>query len=207
MTPCRTCGQPHPGCTAHTKNGPNTGGPCKKPCRPGEVCTSHGGRAPQVRAAATRRREHAAATEQVRTLGLQVDISPTDALLQEVQWTAGHVHWLRGKVQELEDTDLVWGETKVKDGGDDRGTTEEAKPSVWYQLYAAERDHLVKVCAAAIKAGVEERRVRLAESQGDLVAVVIRRILDDLHLSPQQIELVPIVVPNHLREIALEGTR
>src|SRR5690606_36576839 len=36
---------------------------------------------------------------------------------------------------------------------------------------------LVKVSTAALKAGVEERRVRLAEKQGQLVAGVIRRVL------------------------------
>ncbi len=83
--------------------------------------------------------------------------------------------------------------------------TQEAVPSIWYTLYSRERDHLVKVAAAAIKAGVEERKVRLAEQQGDLVALVIRRILTDLHLTPQQIDLVPTVVPMHLRAIATEG--
>ena len=187
-----------------------------------EVCRVHGGRAPQVKAAAARRLAAQAAEQAVRTLGLAVDISPTEALLEEVRWTAGHVAWLRGKVQELaeepthrhvtfdgEDEDLletpgqrgalVWGTTKVKTGGDDAGTTQEAKPSLWYELYARERTHLIKVCDAAIRAGVEERRVRLAEQQGDLLAFAIRRILEAFGLADDP--RVPEVVPGVLREI------
>lgn len=123
------------------------------------------------------------AAEAVRVLGLPVDVSPTDALLQEVQWTAGHVAWLRGKVQELEPESLVWGATtkKVDRAGAVVETAEGSAPSVWYELYARERDHLVKVSAAALRAGVEERKVRLAESQGNIVIELIRRVLDGLY--------------------------
>lgn len=217
-TPCTTCGEHHPGCSSHTRNGPNAGRPCgKAPIAGAKVCASHGANG-RTRAAAARALEEQAAARAVATLGLPVDISPTDALLEEVRWTAGHVQWLRGKVQELENGatasgydaadqaakghPLVWGTTKEKTGGDDYGTTEEAAPSVWYVLYAKERAHLVAVCQAAIKAGVEERRVRLAEQQGDLVATVIGRILDALGLTSEQQALVPVVVPRELRAIA-----
>ncbi len=197
--PCTTCGTTHPGCRAHNR----AGNPCgNQPVAGANVCRMHGAASPRARDAAQRRLAEQEAARQVATLGLPVDITPTDALLQEVQWTAGHVQWLRGKVAELEEQDLVWGQTKVKEGGDDRGTTEEAKPNVWYVLYEAERKHLVTVCAAALKAGVEERRVRLAEQQGDLVALAITRILAALDLTPDQQARVPEVVPRELRVIA-----
>lgn len=212
MTPtCTTCGQPHPGCTAHTKNGPNAGHPCKKPCRPGEVCTSHGGRARQVRTAAARRAEAAQADVALRrglaaAYGDQVpDVDPGEAMLRAVSWKYAEVTALRVKVAELDDTERVWGTTRVKEGGDDRGTTQEAKPHIWWTMLRSAEEQLVKFAAAARAAGCDERRVRLAEAQGDLVAGVIRRILDDLALTPAQIELVPVVVPQHLRAIALEG--
>lgn len=222
---CSRCDQVHPGCNGHNR----AGQPCGRPCPPGEVCKSHGGAAPQVRAARARRTQEAAALAAVHTLGLPLDISPTEALLEEVRWTAGHVHWLRQRVQELETQrthiregdegdeaislhpnharhGLVWGTTKEVDkrSGAEPGvdTTEAAAPSIWYQLYVKEREHLVTVCAAALKAGVEERRVRLAEQQGDLVATAIRRILDALGLTPEQQALVGTVVPRELRLIA-----
>lgn len=229
--PCGTCGRPHARCSSHRRDGM----PCGQPPMTGQrVCKMHGGKTPRAMEAAARRVAEAEAARQVATLGLPVDISPTEALLQEVQWTAGHVHWLRGKVQELdaqvthftepEDDDgerelfshhpnharhgLVWGTKTVTDkrSSENPGvdTVEASGPSIWYELYAREREHLVKVCAAALKAGVEERRVRLAESQGDLVATAIRRILDALGLTSEQQALVATVVPRELRAMAGE---
>ena len=187
------------------------GEPCKNdPIRGGTVCRMHGGGSSKVKAAAARRLEEAAAARElergVKTLGLQVDVDPGKALLDEIHWTAGHVAWLRGKVQELDEDTLVWGRTEHKDktGGEDWGETtlEKAAPSVWYELYLKERDHLAKVCALALRAGIEERKVKLAESQGLLVADVIRRILNALGLSAEQLLLVPEVVPRELRALA-----
>ena len=188
-------------CTAKNRRGEPCG---RAPIKGATVCYVHGGRAPQVKAAAARRLAAQAAEQAVRTLGLAADISPTEALLEEVRWTAGHVAWLRSRVQELEQhggepDPLVWGVTRVKEGGDDYGTTSEAKPSIWYELYARERTHLIKVCDAAIRAGVEERRVRLAEQQGDLLALAIRQILEAFGLGDDP--RVATIVPGVLREI------
>ncbi len=66
-----------------------------------------------------------------------------------------HTAWLRARVQEIEavedagasaENSLVWGTTRRKSGGEDRGVTEEAAPNIWLRLYQTERTHLVKVC-------------------------------------------------------------
>lgn len=220
-----------------------------EPCGLGPVpgatrCGRHGGKAPQVQKKAAERLAEQEAretmTKAVRTLGLPVDVDPGKALLDEIHWTAGHVAWLREKVQELETVDrltrgtddkttwnkdgdseyhegsdesgnpnahsLVWGQTEYRDktGGDDAGQTvvEQAGINIWYQLYLKEREHLAKVCALALRAGIEERKVKLAESQGALVADVIRRILNALGLTPEQQALVPQIVPEQLRLLA-----
>jgi hypothetical protein len=168
----------------------------------GTVCESHGGKAPQVRSAADAR----IATQKVRALvetyGLPVEITPELAILGEVHRTAGHVAWLEQQVRALSPSELTWGVTRVKEGGDDRGTTEEAAPHVLLKLYHVERAHLVKVCSEALRAGIEERRVKLAEHQGALVADVIRAILGDLKLNAKQQARVREVVPRHLRALA-----
>ncbi|WP_286189399.1 hypothetical protein [Sanguibacter hominis] len=137
------------------------------------------------------------------TLGLSRDVSPSEALLEEVRWTAGHVDWLRDRVREVERDELVWGKTKWKQTDSADGpieeTVETASTSVWYDLYERERKHLVAVCTAALRAGVEERRVRLAEAQGEQVAAVIKAILGDLQLTAAQQERVGEVVPRRLR--------
>lgn len=83
-----------------------------------------------------------------------------------------------------------------------RGTTKAAAPNVAYLMLTDASNRLAAYAAAALKAGVEERRVRLAEKQGALVADVIRGILADLHLTPEQELLVGTVVPQRLRQLA-----
>jgi hypothetical protein len=165
-------------------------------------CKLHGGCAPSsIKAGA-----EAMAMEAVVTYGLPRDISPSEALLEEVRYTAGHVAWLRGKVREIEDADLVWGKTEESEKGATEfpGTdiTSAAKPNMWLELYYRERAHLVAVTKAALSAGIEERRVRLAEAQGSLLNEVIRRILARLALSAEQSALLPLVVPEELRRAA-----
>lgn len=64
-----------PRCTAHT----TTGRPCRRwPIRGGTVCPSHGGAAPQVRAAATRRLGEDPATSWPATTEAQPDPDPID---------------------------------------------------------------------------------------------------------------------------------
>lgn len=145
----------------------------------------------------------AAAKAAVHTYGLPREVAPDVALLEEVHRTAGHVAWLHDRVREFEDqNDLVWGKTKRKTGGEDWGETEEAAPNIWLKLYQQERTHLVRVCSEAIRAGIEERRVKLAESQGALLVQVIRAILGDLDLTAEQQAKVSDVVPRHLRAVA-----
>src|SRR5690625_228354 len=181
-----------------------------KPCgnwaiKGGTVCRSHGGAAPRVKAAAARRRAQAEAAKALALFGAPKDVEPSQALLDLVHWTAGEVEYWREQVRALAEQDpaaLTWGKTREKTGGQDVGDTYEAKPHVAYVMLYAAQDRLAQYATAALKAGVEERRVRLAESQGSLVADVIRRILDALGLDERQRELVPQVVPAQLRLLA-----
>ena len=195
-------------CTAKAKS---TGVQCARYAIEGaSTCRVHGSGSRKAKAAAARRVEEAKAAEAaeraVTTLGLSRDVSPSEALLEEVRWTAGHVDWLRDRVREVERDELVWGKTKWKQvesaDGPIEETVETASTSVWYDLYEKERKHLVTVCTAALRAGVEERRVRLAEAQGAQVAEVIRAILDDLSLTLEQQQKVATVVPARLRLLA-----
>ena len=195
-------------CTAKAKS---TGVQCARYAIEGaSTCRVHGSGSRKAKAAAARRvaeaKAAAEAEKAVTTLGLSRDVSPSEALLEEVRWTAGHVDWLRDRVREVERDELVWGKTKWKQtdsaDGPIKETVEGATPSVWYDLYEKERKHLVAVCTAALRAGVEERRVRLAEAQGAQVAEVIRAILDDLSLTLEQQQKVATVVPARLRLLA-----
>lgn len=168
-------------------------------------CKLHGGSTPSHTAAAAK----AIASAAVVTYGLPREIDPRDALLEEVHRTAGAVAYLADRVRELDPAALIWGKTEESD---QRATEfpgvnvkQEAKPNAWLVLYREERKHLVEVSRVAIAAGIEERRVRLAESMGAQLAAVLRAVLEGLGLSPSQWELVPNLVSQHVPALTGEA--
>lgn len=165
-------------------------------------CKLHGGKTPSHNAAG----QKVLAERAVVTFGLPREVDPRDALLEEVYRTAGAVDWLHQQVQALQAEQVVWGKTEAveKQAGEFPGvdTKHAAEVNVWVQLWMAQRAHLVKVAKEAIGAGLEERRVRMAEQQGAMLAGVIKAILGDLDLSPDQQARVATVVPMRLRAVA-----
>lgn len=158
-------------------------------------CKFHGGSTPNAMKAAQKQ----IAAEEAHRLGLPVDVGPRDALLMAVRGTAGRVVYWQGRVAELEDEQLTWGKTKEEvRTGDGPGTTtvHEAKINLAYEsLRVAQRD-MVAAAAAAARAGVEERAVRIAESQAQMIAKAMHGVLVELGVAdhPQ----APRVVRKHL---------
>lgn len=140
------------------------------------------------------------AEKAVALYGIAVDTSPTEALLDEVRRTAGHVAWLGRKISELGEDDLVEGVTTIEYNADGDRVSHKTKvaPSIWLDLYQRERRHLVNVAAAAIRANVDERYVRMAERQGELIAGAIEAVLGRLGLSEEQLAVAPMVVQQEL---------
>jgi hypothetical protein len=208
-TTCPTCGQVHPKCTGHKTGTVKAGNPvpCKgNPVNGLTVCVFHGGGSKAARAAAERRVTEAAATAEAARFATRRDIHPADALLELVQWTAGEVDYWRAKVDQLDDAELAGALVTKTEVGEDKGqptdlTTKEAAEHIYIRMLAKSSDRLATYAAAALRAGVDERRVRLAEQQGNAVALVIRRILDALNLTDTQAELVPTIVPRELRAL------
>ena len=213
---CPSCGLPHTtrhghqACTGHAKRtaeGRGDPGPCKlPPIRGGTVCIVHGGQTRRAKTAAADRLVKAAATKQLAKLGQPLAIDPDAALLDLVHWTAGEVAYWRAQVVALEaehgPRGLTWGVTKVKEGGDDGGTTMEAKPAAEYALMRDASDRLAQYAKAAISAGIAERHVRLAESQGAIVAEAFTRVFALLGLTAEQLAAAPKIVARVLRELA-----
>lgn len=145
---------------------------CRRAAIPGgRVCWYHGGAAPQVRAAATRRLEVDSAKQAVATFGLPREIDPHEALLEALHRSAGHVQWLGEKVASFE-TDAELKQI------DQSGKFERA--SVWVELYQYERHEMARVAKACADAGVDERRITLAEEQGRQMATLIRDVIGDI---------------------------
>lgn len=163
------------------------------------LCANHTGSTPNGRKHAQR----LIAEQGVVTYGLPRDVDPHDALVEEIARTAGHVDWLRTQIEQMDPDALVRGVVSIKESQDQQGartgreTTVGSVPAVWLALYHKERRHLVEVCRVAIAAGVEERRVRVAEQTGELIATVIRATLQDLGV-PDTPETFAVVA-RHLR--------
>lgn len=167
-----------PKCGA-TKRG---GGPCTRPAGWGTPhpgigrCKLHGG-STETHVVAAKREQ---AERDVALFGARKDVHPAQALIELVQWTAGEVDYWRFRVAELEEEELTWGVTRVKSGGEDHGTTREAKPHVAYVMYVDATKRLEAHSVAALRAGVEEKRLKLAEAAGQQLAGVMRGVIDAL---------------------------
>lgn len=162
---------------------------CKRPAGWGTdhvgtgACKLHGGSMTVHKKRAQRVEAEAA----VQAYGLPRTVDPFTALLEELARTAGHVQWLGVQVAQLEEGNMygpVGGEVHPK-----------AEPHVWIRLYQEERSHLSNVAATCIKAGIEERRVRIAEQQGQLIAQVISGVLNELGVAA---DVARPVVRKHL---------
>lgn len=133
---------------------------------------------------------------------------PSQTVLDEIRWAAGHVAWLRQRVQETEPEALVWGvESEVDKGsGEFPGVdvTTSARSNAWVRLYGEERDRLIRMCKIAHDMGIAERHVELAERVGGLMADLLGGVLADLNLSEEQQELASAAVPRHLQLVARE---
>lgn len=181
-------------------------------------CKFHGG--------ATRNHQrHAAlvtAERLVVTYGLPVDTTPEQAIISEIQRTAGAVAWLEERVRELSPDELVWGRESAKrvedaddlDGlkdshaghghGDLYEVVMKAGASAWLTLYQKERKHLADLSIAAIRAGLEERRVRMAERQGLQLAAVVKRFVIEMGIPSDRLVDVPGALQRALD--AVQGT-
>jgi hypothetical protein len=70
------------------------------------------------------------------------------------------------------------------------------------QLEAQERERCANFATKAVAASLAERQVRLAERQGEVIAQVVKGILDDLKLSREQQQMAPEVVRRHFLAVA-----
>ncbi len=185
-------------CGAKSKR---SGKPCKRPAGWG---TDHPGvGACKLHFGATPNHKKAAQVEVLRReadrLGIPLDVDPGEALLDLVSEAAGNVEFYRqlvaalpthptpdslevdeeGKPHYRQGTAGIYGRTYHQSGI----PTGEAKPNVLVVMYDNERDRLADYIAAALKAGVEERRVRLAERDATMLFAAVGKALERMGLS------------------------
>lgn len=184
----------HAICGAKTRSG----APCtQRPMRGQKRCKMHGGKTPRGLAAGARRIAEMEAALAVSKFGGPVDVSPAEALLHLVQTKASEVAFWQARVAELDDDELTWGRESTEVGVGPEGlidkTTHKAAPHVALTLLHKTQDQLAAYSAAALKAGVDERMVRLAEAQGAVMVRIIDTVVAGI-LQASGATLAPDVV-------------
>lgn len=162
-----------------------TGKPCRLPAgartdhRGFGLCSLHGGSSPGGRKQAQRMMAAAASS----AFGLPVDLSPADALMQELSRCAGAVHYLAQHLQTIDPAERL------------------KQPHLAFvELYDKERDRLVRVAKAALDAGIAERQVAAIERTAEAFAAVLRAVLGELGVLDDP--RAPIIVQRHLALMA-----
>ena len=225
---CDKCNDPHVNqfgrrtCSAHKTGGRGACG--RYPVEGHHVCPAHGGNNALTRATGQRNLREAAVMEILRLNVKDIDTrhstrSPDEQLLDEVARSAQMVEWLAEQVAKLDVPDLQdqgafaglvgvdpdTGEPIEQQnrnlliGPDNVGNT---SPHVYLTLLNQERDRHVKFCDTAIRAGISERLVRIAEQQGAQMVEVIRATVDAIPgLTPDQRLAAMKVAASRLRAI------
>lgn len=198
-----------------------SGKPCGRPAGWGTDhvgvgrCKMHGGSTP------THRRGAAIELQRRACDRLGVPVSPEEGdpgalLLGLVREAAGNVEFYRSLVAELPTHPEAgeWGENR--DTGQpyfrqgDPGVygptyhpsgipTGEAKPHILVVLYGEERDRLARFTKEALAANVEERRLRLEESDARELMTAFAKGIHAAKLTPEQTEVLRREFANHLR--------
>jgi len=137
----------------------------------------HGGNLPnQIKHVQTIR-----AAQAVATYGIKSDLPPTLALVEEAQWSHGHVLWLRNVVQMIDPEALVWGvvEETEKSATEFPGVDVKrmATPNVWLDLYHKERRLHLEIVKTVETLKLEARSVDQMNRLGALWRLVVEAIL------------------------------
>jgi hypothetical protein len=149
------------------------------------TCKFHLGNAPnQMKHAVKLQAEKEVAKARIE-FGETIPVHPTEALLTTLQLSAGQMVWLQQQLEALDD------------GEEGKGSFE---GQVLLRMWGDERDRVARISEAALRAGVQERVVRLAEQYGKQISQLLRACFNDpeLGLSAAQLEVVPLVARRQL---------
>lgn len=169
-----------PKCGATTRGG----GSCGRPAGWGTdhvgvgTCKLHlGSTRTHARAA-----EVVIARQECERLGVPIEVDPAQSLIQSLFEREGNVAFYRELVQALGED--VYDEMSAVTPSGEAVPTGERRPHVLVELYNREMKERDQVAFGLLKAGVEERRVRMAEGQAQQIAAFARGLMVELGIDP-----------------------
>lgn len=184
--PCGRCGEPHPKCTGHKRDG----SPCGQKRMTGQlVCRMHGGASPQALAAAEARVAEAHAEAVVRKLWVGLEqASPVTDPVASLQRLAGA---LEGMAEVL--GERVNAMSSIEAGQD----------LAQVRGHAAALDkvvgHLRGLLADMVRLGIAQQRLQLERDQARMVGVAVSEALDALGVDAEGREVFTRVFLGRLR--------
>lgn len=176
------------------------GKPCQQPAglgtdHPGMgPCFVHGGRLESVTKHWNMKKAQRKMQEHMAIFGAPINITPEEAIIQELHRTAGIVNWLEQKITQV-----------ANEQNENAALTQSTKAgqmaSVWMDMFQKERDRLATISKTAAGMGIAQRQIQIAEEQGKMLASVIQRLLDHpaLQLTPAQ----RVNAPDVIRELLM----
>lgn len=199
-----------PKCGAKTR----AGGQCGRPAGWGTPtpgygrCKLHGGASPNGKISAQR----LAAADAAATFGLSVEIGPVEALRQALWRSYAEVLFYQARVAELSERGydrLTQGTTRAVRGSkrgldavgsrqnrvdiETQETTAEARPNVWVTLLREAEAHHLKVAAACVQCGVQQKQLELIQMEAALMVRVLDAALSRLGYDPRSPQVRGVV--------------
>lgn len=177
------------------------GGHCERPAGWGTKhlgvgrCKLHGGASPNAEVAG----QVQLARREAVVMGAPLDIPPHEAILECIRIAAGEVRYASDRIAELEPHQAAGPVVatherpmKLEKGGEEPGTTiEEIRREapalhIWIVARREAMDRLVNYSAAALKAGIQQRLVEIAEGQAQALAEAYREFARRLGHDPSE---------------------
>lgn len=197
---CKQCGKPHrtraggPACVAHKSGQPDQA--CgRAPVEGARVCHTHGGAIAAVKGKALQRMALLSAEGEIADLMRKCDVPeqhPIDGLLEVVRISGVMFRLLSHKVGELksdptiraiayEKRDGGSGVEKVADDDALWGVNHlgEMVPHVYTTMLRHWGDMYARATKMALDAGIDERRLAMAEATSDGLHIAINQALDE----------------------------
>jgi hypothetical protein len=143
---------------------------------------------------------HSALAVGRREFGLSVECDPIEALADALRAAAGDAAFWRREVAKLADQ-------LEPDGLLARGMQGSTTVHPFVAEHNGAQLRLARIAKMCLDVGLDARRVQLAERQGELIADVIRKVLDDpdLGLTATQRRAAGQSAALHLRAVAAAG--
>lgn len=131
-----------------------------------------------------------------------IDLTPEEAILEEVRRSVAMVRYIQQQISQWQPDAGDLGALPALTDETTKGMSAETDAAGWLKLYREERAHMLRASKMAIDVGISLLMVKLAQEQGIRLASAVQEILDSLSLTPDQAQLVPVVVPEILSKFA-----